>query len=57
MDFSPLNAFTTAFASDPSSLRLDRREQIIGSAIVKEEHALSDAPQRRGAELVRAGRA
>ena len=37
-------------------MRLDRREQIIGAAVMQEEHALSDPPQRRGAELVRAGR-
>src|SRR5947209_2483074 len=35
----------------------DRRQQVLGAAVVHEEDALPEAPQRRGAELIAAGAA
>ena len=36
-------------------VRLDRLEQVGRSPIMQKKHTLTDAPERRGAELVRAG--
>src|SRR5437660_1165218 len=36
-------------------MRLDRLQQIVGPAVMQEVDALSDAPQRRGAELISCG--